>query len=115
MRFVYSYVLGDDPAYRTEFQQHVAMVRLIQILKKLLGKKYTIEAIAAQVFALFPSVRKAEKRQMLDDAMRNPLPENDDGATNYGDYNYSSERLHLTFPDAAVYEDESGWAKGRRL
>ena len=81
------------------------MARLIQILKTLLGTRYTIEVIAAQVFALFPSVRKAEKRQILDDAMRSRLPENDDGATNYGDYNYTSERLRLTFPDATVYED----------
>jgi|GEM_PF-3064683 len=105
MRFVYSYVLGDNPSYRSEFQQQLAMARLIQILKTLLGTRYTIEVIAAQVFALFPSVRKAEKRQILDDAMRSRLPENDDGATNYGDYNYTSERLRLTFPDATVYED----------
>ncbi len=35
MRFVYEYVLGDSSAYRSEYQQNRAIVRLIQIFSKL--------------------------------------------------------------------------------
>ena len=105
MRFVYSYVLGDSPAYRNEYQQNRAIVRFIQVLNKLLGKKYSVEQIAEQVFKIFPYIRKAEKRQMIDDAIRWPLPESEGGYTTYGDDNYTNERLNLTFLDKRSYEN----------
>lgn len=103
MRFVYSYVLGENPTYRNEYQQNRAIVRFIQVLKKLLGNKYSVEQIAEQVFELFPYIRKAEKRQMIDDASRWSLPEDEGGYTTYGDYNYTNERLNLSFLDSGSY------------
>lgn len=103
MRFVYSYVLGDNPTYRNEYQQNRAIVRFIQVLKKLLGNKYSVERVAEQVFELFPYIRKAEKRQMIDDASRWSLPEDECGYNTYGDYNYTNERLNLLFLDSGSY------------
>lgn len=104
MRFVYEYVLGDSSAYRSEYQQNRAIVRLIQIFNKLLKGKYTIEQIAGQVFEIFPNIRKAEKRQMRDDAARWPVIEPDDAYTAYKDKNYTNYRLNLTFLDERIYE-----------
>ena len=104
MRFVYEYVLGDSSAYRSEYQQNRAIVRLIQIFSKLLKGKYTIEQIAGQVFEIFPNIRKAEKRQMIDDASRWPVMEPDDAYTTYKGKNYTNYRLNLTFLDERIYE-----------
>ena len=104
MRFVYEYVLGDSSAYRSEYQQNRAIVRLIQIFNKLLKGKYTIEQIAGQVFEIFPNIRKAEKRQMRDDAARWPVMEPDDAYTTYKGKNYTNYRLNLTFLDERIYE-----------
>ena len=107
MRFVYSYVLSDNPSYRNEYQQNRAVVRLIQALKELLGDKYSLEQVASQVFELFPGIRRAEKRQMLDDAARLPLPEEERAYTEYEGWNYTNYRLNLKFPD----EDSYSYAK----
>lgn len=104
MRFVYGYVLGDSPTYRNEYQQNRAIIRFIQVLSKLLKGKYTIEQIADQVFEIFPNIRKAEKRQMIDDAMRWSIPENEGDYTTYGDKEYTNYRLNLTFLDGKSYE-----------
>ena len=104
MRFVYSYVLGDRPAYRNEYQQNRAIVRLVQSLYELLKDKYSVEQIAANVFELFPGIRKAEKRQMIDDAIRWPLPECEGGYTSFGAYRYTNYRLNMVFPDQGAYE-----------
>lgn len=105
MRFVYGYILGDGPAYRGDYQQNRAIVRLIQILGRLLKGKYSIEQIAGHVFALFPNIRKAEKRQMLDDAKRFPLPDGLEGFTDYGNQSYTDYRLALKIIDNDVYRD----------
>lgn len=104
MRYVYSYVLGDNPTYRNEYQQNRAIVRFIQSLKELLGSKYSLEQIAEQVFELFPNIRKAEKRQMIDDATRWSLPDNDLPYTTDGDFNYTNRRLNMMFLDERSYE-----------
>ena len=104
MRFVYGYVLGDSPTYRNEYQQNRAIVRFIQVLSKLLRGRYTTEQIAAQIFEIFPNIRKAEKRQMMDDAIRWPLPEDEGDYTTYGDKDYTDYRLNLTFLDERSYE-----------
>lgn len=103
MRYVYSSVLGDSPAYVNEYQQNRAIVRLIQILKKLLKDRYSVEEIAEQVFELFPYIRKAEKRQMLDDALRWELPRSEESYTVDGEYKYTNERWNLTFLDYETY------------
>lgn len=104
MRYVYSYVLGDNPTYRGDYQQNRAMMRFIQALAKQLKPKYSIEQVAEQVFELFPNVRKAEKRQILDDAMKYPLPVQENEYTKFEDKEYTNLRLMLTFPDKAVYQ-----------
>jgi len=103
MKYVYSYVLGDNPTYRNDYQQQRALVRFIQILAKLLKHKYSIEEIAKQVFELFPEIRKAEKRQILDDAMKYNLPASESEYTKFGKNEYTNLRLALTFPDERVY------------
>jgi hypothetical protein len=104
MRFVYSYVLGNGSVYRNEYQQNRAIVRLIQVLWRLLKDQYDLEQIAEQVFALFPSIRKAEKRQMLDDAKLWSLPEEMESYTTYCDRDYSDYRLNLLFVDKENYQ-----------
>lgn len=104
MRFVYEYVLGNGPTYRSEYQQNRAIVRFIQVLSKLLEDKYTIEQIAEQVFEIFPNIRKAEKRQMMDDAIRWSLPEKEGAYTRYGEKDYTNHRWNLTFLDGRSYE-----------
>lgn len=103
MRFVYGYVLNEHPAYRNEYQQSRAIMRFIQILTRLLENRYTIEEVAEQVFELFPYIRKAEKRQMIDDASQWKLPEENDGSMVYKDYNFTNRRLNLTFLDEETY------------
>ncbi|WP_026508369.1 hypothetical protein [Butyrivibrio sp. MC2013] len=105
MRFIYSNVLSDGFSYKSEYQQNRAVVRLIQILKKILGNKYTIEQVSEQVFELFPSIRKAERRQMIDDAIRWRLPEHEEQYTTYDDYDYTNERLNLEFLDEGIYAE----------
>lgn len=104
MRYVYSHVLGDGPAYRNEYQQNRAIVRFIQILHRLLKPDYSIEQIAAQVFELFPGIRKAEKRQLLDHAMQWNLEKPDTEYTAFDEVDYTNYRLELLFPDRSVYE-----------
>lgn len=104
MRYVYSYVIGNNPTYRGDYQQNRAMMRLIQSLAKLLKHQYSIEQVAEQVFELFPGVRKAEKRQILDDAMQYSLPAQEIEYTKYEDREYTNLRLMLTFPDKDVYK-----------
>lgn len=104
MRYVYSHVLGDNPTYRGDYQQDRAMMRFIQVLAKRLKPKYSMEQVAEQVFELFPNVRKAEKRQILDDAMKYPLPTQEIEYTKLEDKEYTNLRLMLTFPDKAVYQ-----------
>ena len=103
MRYVYSCVLGENPAYVNEYQQNRAVVRLIQVLNRLLGGRYSMEQIADQVFELFPYIRKAEKRQMLDDAVRWNLSEKEENFTAAGRYQYTDERLKLAFLDNESY------------
>lgn len=103
MRYVYSYVLGDNPSYRSDYQQNRALMRFIQVLAKLMKPKYSIEEVAEQVFELFPSIRKAEKRQILDDAMHYHLPHQDTEYTKFEDKEYTDLRLMLTFPDPDVF------------
>ncbi len=104
MRFVYSYVLGDGEAYRNEYQQNRAIVRFIQVLKELLGNKYSVEQVAEQVFELFPYIRKAERRQMIDDACKWSLPGNEGEFTTFENNNYTNRRFNLTFLDSDIYK-----------
>lgn len=104
MRYVYGYVLGDNPTYRNDFQQNRALIRFIQILTKLLKGKYSIEEVAEQVFELFPGIRSAEKRQILDDAIQFPLPSQDTEYTKFEEKEYTDMRLMLTFPDKDVFK-----------
>lgn len=99
IRYVYSCVLDDRSTYVNEYQQNRAVVRLIQILSRLLKDRYSIRQVAEHVFELFPYIRKAEKRQMLDDAMRWGFPEGEEGYKVSGDYQYTDERLKLEFLD----------------
>lgn len=103
MRYVYSCVLGECPAYVSEYQQNRAIVRLIQILHKLLKDRFSMEEIAEQVFALFPYIRKAEKRQMVDDAMRWTLPGKEESYTVLDNHQYTDERMNLAFLDQGTY------------
>lgn len=104
MRYVYGYVLGDNPTYRGDYQQNRAMMRFIQALANRMKPKYSIEQVAEQVFELFPGVRKAEKRQILDDAIKYPMPAQDEEYTKFEDKEYTNLRLMLTFPDKDVYK-----------
>lgn len=99
MRYVYSYVLGNNKSYRNEFQEERAINRLIQILHKLLGSKYSVSQVATQIFELFPYLRKAQKRQILDDVTRFPISEDDNRFSKYEDHEYTDYRLDLTFLD----------------
>ena len=103
MRFVYGYILGDSPSYRNDFQQNRAIVRLIQVFNVLLKGRYSVEQIAEKVFELFPGIRKAEMRQMIDDAKSWNLPYNDGGYTKFGEKEYTYYRINLKFLDQDVF------------
>ena len=104
MRYIYGYVLGNSPAYRNEFQQNKAIVRLIQSFNAVLRGKYKLEEVAEQVFELFPGLRKAEKRQMIDDAKKRNLPNDEGGYYTYDNTGYSNYRINLKFPDFDTYD-----------
>ena len=120
MRFVYGYVLDKSPSYRGEFQQNRAIVRLIQVLNVILNGKYSVEQIADQLFEVFPGIRKAEMRQMIDDAKSWNLPYNEDSYTTFEGNRYSDYRINLKFLDRDVYNAAKRCAdvlfsqKGRR-
>lgn len=105
MRHIYSNILGNGSVYRNEFQNHAVIVRLIQSLKKVLGSKYTIEEIGRQVLELFPYIRKSEKRQIIDDALKNLDALENSGYKVVGDIKYTNQRLNILFPDVAVYKE----------
>ena len=104
MRFVYSNVLGNRPTYANEYLQNRAIVRMIQILYRLLGKEYDVNEVAKQVLQLFPNIRKAEKRQLLDDAKRWRIPKPEMDYTIFDGKRYTDWRLNLTFTDEKSYE-----------
>ena len=104
MRYVYGYILDHVTPYRGEFQQKIAIVRLIQILYDLMAENYSMEYIAKQVFMLFPAIRKAEKRQILDDALTGTLPADEKGYTIHEGMAYTRERMNLVFLDRRCYE-----------
>ena len=79
-------------------------MRFIQVLAKLLKDTYSVEEVASQVFKLFPGIRSAEKRQILDDAIQYSLPLQDMEYTKFEDKEYTNMRLMLTFPDKDVYK-----------
>lgn len=110
MRFVYSQVLSAGNAYRSEYQQNMAIIRLIQAIKQLMGDKYSVEKIAQQVFELFPNIRKAEKRQMIDDALRYRLPEVEGDYTTVGELQYTNYRINLSFLDEGAYKSAQKYA-----
>ena len=103
MRYVYSFVLDTNSSFRSEYQINRAIIRLIQILHELFGNMYSLEEISKQVFELFPGIRKAEKRQILDDAANYRLSDVDTGYTELDKVKYSNLRLALTYPDSKVY------------
>ena len=105
MRFVYSSVLGDSSTYRSEYSQSKAMVRLIQVLNLLLEDKYSIEDIANQVFEVFPYVRSAERRQMVDDAKRRDLITTDKTSSSIGEKKYTNQRFNLMYLDPNSYAE----------
>lgn len=114
IRFIYSYVLGRQVSYRNEYQQNRAIVRLIQVLKRLLGDHYDMGQIADQVFTLFPYLRKAERRQMLDDALKWKLPEIEEKYTDDKEQKCTTERYNLMFLDHETYAAARKGVQGTR-
>ncbi len=104
MRYVFGYVLEECPSYQSEFQQNYAINALISAISALMkGKGVTVDQAYKNVVALFPSLRKLEKRQVYDYIEY----ESDDdiidfkNRTKCGDNYYTDERLKLHFPNEA--------------
>ena len=103
MRYVFGYVLEKYPSYQSEFQQNYAINALISAIADLMkGNGVSVDQAYRNVVALFPSLRKFEKRQVYDyieyetDSV---VPGLFEGRTRCGDNYYTDERLKVHFPN----------------
>lgn len=104
MRYLLSYVLEERPRYRSRFQQTYTIGALIAALgdaAELDGR--TEDEVYQQVIALFPHLRRAEKRQIYDWLRYNKFGEDEqdlkDGITSRGQYDYTDRRILVHYPD----------------
>ncbi len=105
MKYTLGYILEKYPTYRSEFQQKYALNALISSLSELMkDKKMTTQEIYKNVMALFPGLRKVEKRQVYDYISYDRKENDMDYSSRWecgGEY-YTNERLKIHYPNQLV-------------
>ncbi len=102
-RYLLGYVLSPYPFFREIFLQNYALGGLITALCQRMEAENP-DRIAKEVLQLFPALRRAERRQILDYLLiRDEGNEISHGqSTAYGGREYTEERLRVLFPDRGL-------------
>ena len=111
MKYVLGYVVEKYPTYSSDFQQNYALNAFISAIYNLMKDKgMTVDQVYRNVMALFPGLRKVEKRQVYD-YMSYDRRENDmdyGNRTECGGFFYTDERIKLHYPNPQVRETAIG-------
>ena len=91
-RFLYSYVLKENPTYRSEFTHSHIIGALINAFKDL-NPDMDPSLIEESVLELFPNLRRSEKQSILDLSRRSK----ESGFTPYNGRLYTDKRLDVHF------------------
>ncbi len=105
MKYAFGYVVEKAPVFQNEFHQNYAINGLIAAIHSLMKNRgMTVDEIYKNVIALFPAMRKVEKRQVYDYLQyQNSFSDIDyEGYSELGDVRYSDERLKVRFPNKDV-------------
>lgn len=107
MKYVLGYVIEKFPAYQSDFQMNYAINAFISAIYNLMkdsGMK--VDQVYEAVIALFPNLRKVEKRQVYDyisyDRRENDMDYGN--RTECGGRFYTDERLKIHYPNQDVRE-----------
>ena len=107
MKYTLGYVVDKYPTYQSEFQQNYAIDAFILAIYNLMKDKgMTVDQVYNNVMALFPGLRKVEKRQVFD-YISNYNREDDyeyDTREKCGEYYYTDQRLNIHYPFQPLHE-----------
>ena len=103
LRYLYGYILDSYPKFANSFQIGRAVGGLITALSNIMKENgYDKKTVAKQVFALFPQLRKIEKKQIYDYlglvSACDSLPDEYEG------YEFTAERFNISYPDDELLE-----------
>ena len=93
-KYMYGYVLNENPTYTSEFHRSFAIGGLISSIKSLGNFGYSGIEVEENVFALFPFLNSVERRNIKD---RIPKPRYE-SRTLYHNVNYTDMRFGIRFP-----------------
>lgn len=105
MRYILGYVVEKFPTYQSEFQMNYALNGFISAVHSLMKDKgLNLNEVYDAIIALFPNLRRVERRQVYDYiSYTQNYTDNDDGNfTECGGKYYSDERLKILFPNPQV-------------
>lgn len=105
MKYVLGYVLEKRPVYQSDFQQNYALNALISAIYDLAKDKgVSVDQVYKNVIALFPYMRKSEKRQVYDYLSYDRNEEDMDyqHRSECGGLYYTDERLKICNPNQDV-------------
>ncbi len=101
MKYILSYVVEKYPTYQSEFQQNYVLNAVISAIYSLMQEKgISVDEIYRNLMALFPNLRRIEKRQVYD-YIGNDHGEHDmdyGNRTQCGSWFITDERLKIHFP-----------------
>lgn len=105
MKYVLGYVVEKYPTYQSDFQMNYALNAFISAIFNLMkGQGMKVEEAYETVVALFPNMRKVEKRQVYDyisyDRRENDMDYGN--RTECGKKYYTDERLKIHYPNQDV-------------
>lgn len=94
-RYMYGYLLAENPSFSSEFHYSFAIGGLIESIKKIHENGgYSSKYIEEQVFELFPYLRDVEKRNITDRSQNNIST----NCSLYHGKRYTDMRLGIHFP-----------------
>ena len=94
-RYLYGYILKENPSFSTDFHYGFAIGGLLSAIKGTQGTgRYTRDEIEQNVFNLFPFLLDVEKRNIIDRTARPRFT----GSTRFRDVQYTDYRLGVHFP-----------------
>lgn len=105
MKYVLGYVLGKYPVYQSDFQMNYALNAFISAIYNLMKEQgMKVDEAYEAIVALFPNMRKVEKRQVYDyisyDRRENDMDYGN--KTECGGRFYTDERLKIHYPNQDV-------------
>lgn len=105
MKYVLGYVVEKFPTYQSDFQMNYALNAFISAIYNLMkGEGMKVDEAYEAVVALFPNLRKVEKRQVYDyisyDRRENDMDYGN--RTECGGKYYTDERLKIHYPNQDV-------------